>query len=116
MVDDGVGVLPSVFFELLLEIVRKTANSLLGEWAEQRQRWTSSGLAKLAGGKNKSGDTVEPESRRDLAMATPRKDFSFLYPNGTQRSSQLTEVGTRGAIRQLPHGARYRSAREVSTM
>jgi hypothetical protein len=48
MVDDGVGVLPSVFFELLREIVRKTATSFLGEWAEQRQRWTSSGLAKTS--------------------------------------------------------------------
>jgi hypothetical protein len=36
MVDDGVEVLPSVFFELLLEIVRKTANSLLCEWAKQQ--------------------------------------------------------------------------------
>jgi hypothetical protein len=35
MVNDVVGVLPSVFSELLLEIVRKTANSLLGECAEQ---------------------------------------------------------------------------------
>jgi hypothetical protein len=48
MVDDGVGILPSVFFELILEIVRKTANRLLGEWAEQMQRWTSSGLAKAS--------------------------------------------------------------------
>jgi hypothetical protein len=48
MVDDVAGVLPSVFFELLLEIVRKMANSLLGEWAEQRQRWTSSGSAKTS--------------------------------------------------------------------
>jgi hypothetical protein len=78
MVDDGVGILPSVFFELLLGITRKTANSLLGEWAEQRQRWTSSGLAKTSRRENKSGDTVELESRRDLAMATPRKGFSFL--------------------------------------
>jgi hypothetical protein len=28
MVDDGVGVLPSVFFELVLEIMRKTAKQL----------------------------------------------------------------------------------------
>jgi hypothetical protein len=48
MVNDGVGVLPSVFFELLREIVRKTANSLLGDWAEQWRRWTSSGLAKTS--------------------------------------------------------------------
>jgi hypothetical protein len=78
MVNDVAGVLPPVFFELLLEIVRKTANSLLGEWAEQRQRWTLSGLAKSRQRENKSGDTVELESRRDLAMATPGKGFPFI--------------------------------------
>jgi hypothetical protein len=78
MVNDVAGVLPSVFFELLLETVRKTTNSLLGEWAEQRQRWTSSGLAKTSRGKNKSGDTVDLENSRDLAMASLRKGFSFI--------------------------------------
>jgi hypothetical protein len=80
MVNDVAGVLPSVFFELLLEIVRKTANSLLGEWAEQRQRWTSSGSAKTSRRENKSGDTVELESKRDLAMATLQEGFPLYSP------------------------------------
>jgi hypothetical protein len=36
------------------------------------------GWPEIAVGKNKSGDIVELESRRDLAMATPQKGFSFL--------------------------------------
>jgi hypothetical protein len=37
MVDDGVGILPSFFFDLL-EIARKTANGLLGEGPKRRTR------------------------------------------------------------------------------
>jgi hypothetical protein len=36
------------------------------------------GWPKLAEGENKSGDTVKLEIWRDLAMATPRKGFSFI--------------------------------------
>jgi hypothetical protein len=35
------------------------------------------GWPKLAGGENKSGDTAKFDSRRDLAMATPREGFPF---------------------------------------
>jgi hypothetical protein len=44
------------------------------------------GWPKLAGRKNKDGDTIELESRRDLAMATPRKGFSFYSP--TERNGR----------------------------
>jgi hypothetical protein len=81
---------------------RKWRNSLLGEWAEQRQRWASGG----AEGENKRGSTVELEIWRDLAVATPRDGFPFYTPTDTQRSSQLTEVGTSGVIRRWPHRAR----------
>jgi hypothetical protein len=36
------------------------------------------GWPKLAEGENKSGGTVELESRGDLAMSTPRKGFPFI--------------------------------------
>jgi hypothetical protein len=49
---------------------------------------------KLAGEKSKGGGTVELESRRDLAMATPRKGFPFYSSTEMQRSSQPTRVGT----------------------
>jgi hypothetical protein len=62
--------------------------------------------AKTSQGENKSGDTVELENKRDLAIATPQKGFPFYTSTETQRSSQPTEVGTSGAIRQWPHGAR----------
>jgi hypothetical protein len=42
-----VGVLLSVFFRASSQGCRlRQRNSLLGEWAEQRQRWASGGLAK----------------------------------------------------------------------
>jgi hypothetical protein len=93
----SLGLLPSLFWRLST----KTADSLLGEWAEQRQRWASGGLAKkLAEGENKSCDTVELESRRDLAMATPQECFPFYTSTEMQRSSQPIEVGICGAIRR----------------
>jgi hypothetical protein len=72
------------------------------------------GWPKTSRRENKSGGTVELESRRDLAMATSRKGFPFYSSKETQRSSQPTEVGTSRAIRRWPHGARYWSAREIS--
>jgi hypothetical protein len=46
MVGDAAGFFSQSSPELLLEVVTKTANSLLGEWAKQRQRWDSGGVAK----------------------------------------------------------------------
>jgi hypothetical protein len=79
MVDDGVGILPSVFFELLLEVVDEdgeTACSASGR--SNNKAGLAVGWPEIVVGKNKSGDIVELESRRDLAMATPQKGFSFL--------------------------------------
>jgi hypothetical protein len=56
---------------------RRRLNNLLGEWAEQRQDGLVAGWPKLAEGENKSGDTAKFESRRDLAMETPREGFPF---------------------------------------
>jgi hypothetical protein len=63
MVDDVAGVLPSVFFELLLEIVMKTANSFLVSGRSNGRDGLVAGRPKLAEEKNKSGDTVKFESR-----------------------------------------------------
>jgi hypothetical protein len=74
------GILLSVFFRASSEgCQRKRRNSLLGEWAEQRKRWLVVGWPKTSRSeKNKSGGTVELESRRDLAMATLREGFPFI--------------------------------------
>jgi hypothetical protein len=56
----------------------KTAKQLARRVAEQRQRWASGGLAKTIRRKNKSGGTVELESRQDLAMATPQRVSLFI--------------------------------------
>jgi hypothetical protein len=98
----SLGLLPGFFWRLST----KMANSLLEEWAKQRGRdglvvgWPKTSR------RDKSGGTVELENRRDLAMATPREGFPFYTSTKTQRSSQLAEVGTGGAIRRWPHGAR----------
>jgi hypothetical protein len=93
--------------ELLLEVVvddDETACSASG-WNNGRDGLVA-GWPKLAGGENKSDNIVELESRRDLAMATPRDGFPLYTSTETQRSSQPTTVGTSGAIRRWPHGAR----------
>jgi hypothetical protein len=57
----------------------KTANQLARRVGGARQEWANSRLAKIAE-ESKSGDTVELESKRDLAMATPQKVFPFYSP------------------------------------
>jgi hypothetical protein len=64
MVDDGDGVLLSVFFELLLEVVDEdgeTVCSLRGR--SNNGGGLVAGWPKLAEGKNKSGDTDNFESK-----------------------------------------------------
>jgi hypothetical protein len=96
------GALLSIFFQATSGgCRRRRLNSLFGEWAEQRQDGLVAGWPKLAEGENKSGDTAKFESRRDLAMATPREGFSFYSSTETQRSSQPSEVGASRAIRRL---------------
>jgi hypothetical protein len=78
MVDAGAGVLLSVFFELLLEVINEDnepACSVSGR--SNNGDGLVAGWPKLAEGENKSGDIVELESRRDLAIATPREGFPF---------------------------------------
>jgi hypothetical protein len=85
MVDDAAGVLLSVFFEPLLEVVdedSETACSVSGQ--SNNGDGLVAGWPKLAGEKNKSGDTVEFESGRDLAIATPREGFPFY--SSTERN------------------------------
>jgi hypothetical protein len=72
------GVLLSIFFRAASGCFqRRLPNNLLGEWAEQWQRWLVAGWPKTSQSENKSDDTIELENRRDLAMATPRKGFPF---------------------------------------
>jgi hypothetical protein len=78
MVGDVAGVLLSVFFELLLEVVDedgKAVCSLRGR--RNNGGGLVAGWPKLAEGENKSGGTVELEIWRDLAIATPREGFPF---------------------------------------
>jgi hypothetical protein len=49
------------------------------------------GWPKLAEGESKSGDTVKFESRRDLAMATPREGFPFY--SSTERNGHPNRLG-----------------------
>jgi hypothetical protein len=49
------------------------------------------GWPKLAEGESKSGDTVKFESRRDLAMATPREGFPFY--SSTERNGDPNRLG-----------------------
>jgi hypothetical protein len=86
MVNAGAGVLLSVFFELLLEVVDEdgetpcsvsgrsnNGDELVAGWPKTSRR-----------GENKSGGNVELESKRDLAMAAPREGFPFY--SSTERN------------------------------
>jgi hypothetical protein len=86
MVNDGVGVLPSVFFELLREIVRKTANSLLGEWRSNGRDGLVSGWPKLAGGKirvatlssSKAGETWQWQHYRRVSLFIAQRNATVI--------------------------------------
>jgi hypothetical protein len=72
-------VLLSVFFELPLEVGDEDGEIACSASGQSNSRdGLVVGWPKLAGEENKSGDTVGLESRRDLAMAIPRKGFSFM--------------------------------------
>jgi hypothetical protein len=93
--------------ELLLEVVDEDDEIACSASGRSNGRdGLVAGWPKLAGGENKSGDTVELESKRDLVMATTREGFPLYTSTETQRSSQPTEVGTSGVIRRWPRGAR----------
>jgi hypothetical protein len=85
---------------------RRRRNSLLGEWAEQRQRWASGRLAKTSQRGKQEWRQCQARKQRDLVMATLRKGFPFYTSTETQRLSQSTEVGTSRVIRRWQHGAR----------
>jgi hypothetical protein len=97
MVDDGGGVLPSVFFELLREAVDEDGSPAYSASGRSSSRnGLVVGWTKLAGGKIRVATlSTELEGRRDLAMATAG-GFLLYIAHGTQRSSQPTEVGARG--------------------
>jgi hypothetical protein len=79
MVDDGGGVLPSVFFELLREAVDEDVYPAYSASGRSRRDRLVVGWLKLAGGKRRVATlSVELEGRQDLAMATPREGFSFI--------------------------------------
>jgi hypothetical protein len=79
MVDDGGGVLPSVFFELLREAVDEDGYPAYSARGRCRRDRLVVGWTKLAEGKIRVATlSVELEGRRDLAMATPWKSFSFI--------------------------------------
>jgi hypothetical protein len=86
MVDDGARVLLLVFFQLLLEVVDEDGKTACPV-SEQSNNGIGlvAGWPKLAGGENKSGDTDNFESRRDLAMATRRRVSLFI----AQRSATV---------------------------
>jgi hypothetical protein len=109
----SLGLLPSFFWRLSTKTAKQLARRVGGATAGMGL-WKVG--QKLAGGENKSGSTVELESRWDLAMATQREGFPFYTSTEMQRSSQPTEVGTSRGIRCWPHTARQWSAREVSAM
>jgi hypothetical protein len=79
MVGDAAGVLLSVFFELLLEVVDEDGEAVCSLRGRSNNRGgLVAGWPKLAKGENKSGDTDKFESKWGLAMATPQESFPFL--------------------------------------
>jgi hypothetical protein len=84
----------------------KTANSLLGEWAEQRQKWASGGLAKTSQREKQEWRHCRARKQARLGNGNTMEGLPFYTSTETQRSSQPTEVGTSGAIRKCPHRAR----------
>jgi hypothetical protein len=56
----------------------KAANSSLGEWAKQWQRWLLAGWPKLAEKENKCGDSAGLEGRRDFGNGNTAEGFPFL--------------------------------------
>jgi hypothetical protein len=92
MVGDGAGVLLSVFFELLLEVIDEDGEAACSMRGRSNDKdWASGGLKKTSRRENKRGDSVELESRRDLAMATPRKGFPFY--SSTERNGHPNRLG-----------------------
>jgi hypothetical protein len=85
-------VLLSVFFELPLEVGDEDGEIA---WSVSGRSNSRGGLVagwpKLAEGENKSGDTDKFESRRDLAMATPREGFPFY--SSTERNNHPNHLG-----------------------
>jgi hypothetical protein len=74
-----VGVLLSVFFRASSGGCRRRwRDSLLSEWAEQRQRWASGGLAKkLAGGKNKAWRHCRAQRQARLGSGNSAEGLPF---------------------------------------
>jgi hypothetical protein len=72
-------VLLSVFFELPLEVIEEDGEIACSASGRSNSRdGLVAGWPKLAEGENKSDDTDKFKSRRDFAMATPRKGFPFI--------------------------------------
>jgi hypothetical protein len=84
----------------------KTANNSLGEWAKQWQRWASGGLAKTSRRGKQEQRNYWARKQARLGNGNTAGGFAFNTSTKKQRSSQPTEVGTGGAIRRWPHGAR----------
>jgi hypothetical protein len=105
MVDDGVGVLLSIFFELLLEDVNEDGETACSARAEQQLRRLVAGWPKTSRRGSKSGGTVELENSETWQWQH-RGRVSLFIAHRSATVSQPTEVGTSGAIRRLPHGAR----------
>jgi hypothetical protein len=92
MVGDAAGVLLSVFFQLLLEVVDEDGETaFLASGRSNSRDGLVAGWPKLAEGENKSGDTDKFESRRDLAIATPREGFPFY--SSTERNGHPNRLG-----------------------
>jgi hypothetical protein len=79
MVDDGAGVLVSVFFKLVLEVVDENGETACSASGKSNGKYglVASWPKTSRSGKIESGGNVGLENMRDLAMATPREGFPF---------------------------------------